>query len=95
MNVNKRRIPEFASMAEEAAFWDHNDATDFAADLQPVEVAVAEKLSTGITVRLQPQDLEILRKKAREQGIGPSSLVRMWIKRLLKDDNHGPASHSG
>lgn len=78
------RIPEFATRAEEAEFWDTHDFTDFLDELRPVQVRVAKNLSQGLNVRLDQSDREELDRRAREQGIGPSTLVRMWIKERLR-----------
>lgn len=37
------RIPAFASLAEEAAFWDSHDITDFLDESRPVEVTVGQE----------------------------------------------------
>jgi hypothetical protein len=34
------RIPAFASVEEEAAYWDSHDFTDFAAESSPVQITV-------------------------------------------------------
>lgn len=75
----KSRIPDFATREEEAAFWDSHDIADYEDELKPVKVRFAEKLSEGITVRLDPDTLEELRTRARRMGIGPTTLARMWI----------------
>jgi hypothetical protein len=74
-----RRIPEFASLEEEAQFWDTHDTTDYEGEFKPVQVTFAEPLSTGVTVRLDGGTLALLRSRARERGIGPSTLARLWI----------------
>jgi predicted HicB family RNase H-like nuclease len=78
------RIPEFQSREEEAAFWDTHDVTDYLDELRPVRVQPAPNLSAGMTVRLDPEDRAALGQIATERGIGPSTLVRMWIKERLR-----------
>jgi hypothetical protein len=78
------RIPDFQSREEEAAFWDTHDFTEFLEETRPVKLRVAKNLSEGLTVRLDRQDREELDRRAAEQGIGPSTLVRMWIKERLR-----------
>jgi hypothetical protein len=84
------RIPDFQSREEEAAFWDTHDFTEFLDETRPVKLRVAKNLSEGLTVRLDRRDREELERRATEQGIGPSTLVRMWIKDRLRQ----PAEHS-
>jgi hypothetical protein len=43
------QIPQSTSRAEEAAFWDSRDITDFLAELEPVDVQFVENLSTPMT----------------------------------------------
>ncbi len=78
------RIPDFASREEEAAFWDTHDFTEFLDETRPVKLRVGKQLSEGLTVRLDRQDRDELERRAGEQGIGPSTLVRMWIKDRLR-----------
>jgi predicted HicB family RNase H-like nuclease len=78
------RIPDFQNREEEAAFWDTHHFTEFLDETQPVKLRVAKNLSEGLTVRLDRRDREELERRAAEQGIGPSTLVRMWIKDRLR-----------
>jgi hypothetical protein len=80
----KAQIPEFKTIQEEAEFWDTHDTTDYEDAFKPVKVKFAKSLSAGITVRLDPASLGELRSIAHEQGIGPTTLVRMWILEQLR-----------
>ena len=79
------RIPRFASREEEAEFWDTHDIADYRDELKSVRARFAQNLSEGITVRLDPETLEELRTQARETGIGPTTLARMWILERLRE----------
>lgn len=84
----RSRIPDFASREEEAAFWDTHDITDYLDEFEVVDrrdVTAEENLSTGITVRLTPDMLRQLRRTARQRGVGPSTLARMWIVEHLRE----------
>jgi hypothetical protein len=78
------RIPDFQSREEEAAFWDTHDFTEFLDETRPVKLRFRGNLSEGLTVRLDQHDRRELESRAAEQGIGPSTLVRMWIKERLR-----------
>jgi hypothetical protein len=78
------RIPEFASLEEEAAFWDTHSTADYEDEFTPVRVRIAKGLSTGVTIRFDPETLQRLRAIAQEQGIGPTTLIRMWILERLR-----------
>jgi hypothetical protein len=79
-------MPDFTSREDEAAFWDTHDVTDYLDELRPVRVTPMPGLSRGMTVRLNPEDREALGKLAAARGIGPSTLVRMWIKERLREE---------
>jgi predicted DNA binding CopG/RHH family protein len=77
--TTKKRIPEFASIEEEAAFWDTHSTADYENEFKPVRVRFAKKLSEGLTIRLDPATLEKVRAEAHERGIGATTLIRMWV----------------
>ena len=79
----KARIPAFPSIEEEAAFWDTHDTMDYEDEFKPVKVRFAKNLSQVLALRLDPQTLEELRERASAKGIGPTTLVRMWILERL------------
>jgi predicted DNA binding CopG/RHH family protein len=83
-SLKPKRIPEFASIEEEAAFWDTHSTADYEGEFTPVRVRFAKRLSTGVTIRLDPETLQKLRTAAHEQGIGPTTLIRMWVLERLK-----------
>lgn len=78
------RIPRFVDRTEEAEFWDTHDITDYQDELKPTRARFSRGLSEGITIRLDPETLRELRELAREKGIGPTTLARMWILEQLK-----------
>jgi CopG antitoxin of type II toxin-antitoxin system len=79
-----RRIPDFATKEEEAAWWDSHSITDYLDELEPVQVRFAKNLSDPIAVRLDPGDRAELSRQAKELGIGPSTLIRMLVRERLK-----------
>lgn len=81
----KSRIPKFKNIEEEAHFWDTHDTTDFEDEFKPVKVKFAKNLSEGITVRFDSKSLNEIRRQANKKGVGPTTLVRMWV---LKQLNH-------
>jgi hypothetical protein len=82
-STKSRRIPEFATIEEEAAFWDTHSTADYEAEFKPVRVCFAKRLSSGVTIRLDPDTLEQLRSLAQEKEIGPTTLLRMWVLERL------------
>jgi hypothetical protein len=78
------QIPEFSSREEEAKFWDTHSLADYVEQLAPVEAEFAQSLSEGITVRFDPKTLSELRVQARTKGVGPTTLIRMWVMERLQ-----------
>jgi predicted DNA binding CopG/RHH family protein len=78
-NIPKKRLPAFASIEEEAAFWETHSTADYEDAFKPVRVRFAKNLSQGITIRLDSETLEKVRAEAHEKGIGPTTLIRMWV----------------
>lgn len=89
------RIPAFNNIEEEAEFWDTHDVTEFVGhELTPVEVNIGGDLAVRLTVRLDQADREALDRRARVKGVGPSTLVRMWVKERLHHEAEAEATHS-
>ncbi|HEX77167.1 MAG TPA: hypothetical protein G4O03_01960 [Dehalococcoidia bacterium] len=61
---------------EQGDAWDEGD--------EVVQVEVKKPLDKVIPVRLSAEKWEELRKEARELGIGPTTLARMWILERLR-----------
>jgi hypothetical protein len=80
------RIPAFANVEEEAAFWDTHDFPDFAKESAPVNVTVGQELAERLTLRLDQGDREKLAQHAREKGIGSTTLARIWLKERLRQE---------
>jgi CopG antitoxin of type II toxin-antitoxin system len=79
------RIPEFATIEEEAKFWDTHSTADYEDEFKPVRVRFGKRLSSGVTIRLDPDTLQKLRALARERRIGPTTLIRMWVLERLNE----------
>ena len=84
-------IPTFSTPEEEAAFWDTHDLAAYWDEFQPAKVRFAKNLSQGITIRLDPETLDQLRKTAHEKGVGPKTLARMWIIEHLRAEQPAKA----
>ena len=80
------RIPSFQSIEEEAGFWDTHSFTEFDEEVVPVGVTSPGNLSAPLSVRLDPDDRAELVRRARAKGIGPSTLIRMWVRERLDQE---------
>jgi hypothetical protein len=63
---------------------------DYWEEFMPVKARFAKRLSSGITIRFDPETLAILRERAHEKGVGPTTLARMWILERLRLENGLP-----
>lgn len=85
------RIPTFQSLEEEAEFWDTHDFTDYKDEFKPVKVRFAKKLSNlseTLNIRLDLEDVLKLRQEAHKKGIGPTTLIRMWVREHLHESKN-------
>ncbi|OGH29339.1 MAG: hypothetical protein A3F30_02275 [Candidatus Levybacteria bacterium RIFCSPHIGHO2_12_FULL_37_12] len=80
----KSRIPEFSSYNEEAKWWETHNLVDYQDEFKTVKARFAKNLSEGLHIRLDPDALIELRNEAKEKGIGPTTLARMWILEQLR-----------
>jgi len=53
-------------------------------DDEVVQIEVKKPLDKVIPVRLSADKWEEIRKEARELGVGPTTLARMWILERLR-----------
>jgi len=76
MNIEK--IPQTDSIQELAEFWDTHDLTDYEDQLEEVTEPVFER-ETVVQIRLQPVEVEVVKKVAKSRGIDYTDLIREWI----------------
>jgi|SRR5919108_6312129 predicted DNA binding CopG/RHH family protein len=84
----KRRIPRFKTVEEAAQWFDTHDTSEYEDEFEGVAedirfVVTRARPKKAITVRLEEETLEALTQAAREKGVGPSTLARMWIREHL------------
>ena len=81
------KIPKFNTEEEEVEFWDNHSLDEFNEDLTLAEdVKFAKSRKKLVSLRLDSQQIEILKKIATGKGIGYLTLVRMWITEKLKEE---------
>ena len=69
-------IDKAVTDVEQGDAWDESD--------EVVHVEVKKPLDKVIPVRLSADKWEQVREEARELGIGPTTLARMWILERLR-----------
>jgi len=76
-------IKPFKTIDEEAEFWDTHSVVDDINDGTVVGFHQANKTDT-LTIRFSHEDIQKLREEANQQGVGPSTLARMLVKKGLQ-----------
>ncbi len=83
MNDTKHIEPipeEFTSYEEAAEFWDTHDTTDYPDAFHTVDVEETELRQRHYEVEIDQALVEVLRRRAREQGIDMSRLVSDMLR---------------
>ncbi len=86
--MNKPNDSIFKDRDKEAEFWEKNYKETWKTG-KPVNVKFAKNLSETLNIRLDPTTINSVRREAKEKGLGPTQLIRMWIMEKL-----GTASHA-
>jgi hypothetical protein len=69
-------IDKLVERIEQGDAWDKAD--------EVVQVEVKKPLDKVIPIRLPSEKWEQIREEARELGVGPTTLARMWILERLR-----------
>jgi len=83
---NKKMIPKFKNIKEEADFWDKNDVTDFLSEMKKVKMEYTPKIvkEENIVIRVQPKMKKRLEILAENSGLTLSTMLRMWFVERLR-----------
>ena len=82
-----RKLPDFDKMSLEeiAEFWDTHDSADYWDQMEDVTDEVIVRRPTAIvSIRIPEGYLKQIKRLARDQGLGHTTLIRMWIREKLK-----------
>jgi hypothetical protein len=80
----RSRIPDFATIEEEAAFWDTHDTTEFEDEWEPVELEVVRPLRHGLSIRLEGPAFHRLVALAKQRGVPVSTLAGILIGEAIE-----------
>lgn len=82
VTLKGKKIPKFKSYDEEANFWDIHSPLDYGT-WKEVKLEVTRPLEHILGVRLDAKTIDQICLLSNDMGIGPSTLVRMWIVEKL------------
>lgn len=85
--MKKPTVATFKNRDKEAKFWEKNYRMTWKAG-RPVNVHFVKNLSETINIRLDSPTLHDVRDRARERGLGPTQLIRMWIMERLQNEGN-------
>jgi len=85
MNKQLKPIPKFASAAEEQAFWEKHDSTDYI-DWKKAKRVVLPNLkptTKTISLRLPQHLLDSIKAAANSRDVPYQSLIKVWLQEKL------------
>ncbi len=86
MRKQTKAVPKFASEAEEKAFWESHDTTDYL-DWSKARNAVLPNLkptTRTISLRLPQHLLDSLKVAANARDVPYQSLIKVWLQEKLR-----------
>jgi len=81
MSKGRKRIPEFRSEAEERAFWETHDSTEYIdwSSGEAVRLPNLKPTTRTISLRLPVSLLERIKLEANRRDVPYQSLIKTWL----------------
>ncbi len=81
MNRKRKPIPTFKSEAEEQAFWESHDSTDYVdwSKAERVRFPQLKPSTKAISLRLPVDLLERIKIAANKRDVPYQSLIKVWL----------------
>ena len=85
MSKPLKNIPVFANEAEEKAFWDTHDSTDYVdwSQAKKTRLHNLKPTTKAISIRLTVDMIEKLKVAANKRDVPYQSLLKIWIDEKL------------
>ena len=86
MNKQLKSVPKFANEAEERAFWEKHDTSDYVDWTKAKRVALPDLKPTTKTISLRlPQHLlDSIKTAANARDVPYQSLIKVWLQEKVK-----------
>ena len=86
MNKPTRKIPDFASEAEEHAFWEAHDSSDYLdwSKARPVVLPNLKPTTKTISLRLPQHLLDSIKAAANARDVPYQSLIKVWLQEKVR-----------
>lgn len=87
MSKQLKTIPQFANEAEEQAFWESNDSTDYLdwSKAQSVVLPNLKPTTKTISLRLPQHLLDSIKAAANSRDVPYQSLIKVWLREKVHD----------
>ena len=88
-----RKVPEFATEAEERAFWEAHDTTGHVdwSEARPVRLPNLKPSTTAISLRLPSALLERIKLAANQRDVPYQSLIKLWLAEKVDAGREAPS----
>jgi len=85
MGKQRKAVPEFASEAEERAFWETHDSSEYLdwANAQRVVLPNLKPTTKTISLRLPQHLLDSIKAAANARDVPYQSLIKVWLQEKL------------
>jgi predicted DNA binding CopG/RHH family protein len=86
MNKPTKTVPKFANLAQERAFWETHDSTDYLdwSKAQKVTLPNLKPTTKTISLRLPQHLLDSIKTAANARDVPYQSLIKVWLKEKLQ-----------
>lgn len=86
MKKTLKPIPVFSSEADERAFWESHDSTDYLdwAQARPVVMPNLKPTTRTISLRLPQHLLDSIKAAANARDVPYQSLIKVWLQEKLQ-----------
>lgn len=86
MAMEFKAVPQFESEAEERAFWENHDSTEYVdwSKAETVRLANLKPSSTSISLRLPNALLERIKVAANKRDVPYQSLIKTWLSEKME-----------
>lgn len=86
----RKKLPEFKTEAEERAFWESHDSSDYLdwSHAKPARLPNLKPSTKTISLRLPVSLLERIRIEANKRDVPYQSLIKAWLSEELDKHRH-------
>ena len=86
-----KKMPKFKTEAEERAFWEKHDSSDYLdwTQAQPIVMPNLKPSTKTISLRLPKSLLESIKVEANKRDMPYQSLIKAWLAKDVRESRNG------